>query len=116
MRTTLRNIAIGATAAVLLLVIIGVATSGHEPAAQPATVAATATTGPTTPAPTEAVGTAASDPYEVYLATNPRPEFVLSREDAQTRAYLGCGTAFARGTVDAALAAAYRPTGICKGA
>lgn len=53
------------------------------------------------------------DPYDAYLASNPDPQLVLSREDAQARAYLGCGKTWARGTVDRALADAYRPTGIC---
>lgn len=47
--------------------------------------------------------------YEAYLATNPDPTLVLSREDAQARALLGCGQLFAPGTIDAALAEAYGP-------
>ncbi|WP_309225192.1 hypothetical protein [Salinispora sp. H7-4] len=47
------------------------------------------------------------DPYEVYLDLAPSGEPTLSREDAQTRAYLGCGQPWAPGTVDAALAEAY---------
>lgn len=50
----------------------------------------------------------AADPYSVYLAHNPTPGHVISREDAQTRAKLGCGQKFAPGTVDAVLADAYR--------
>lgn len=53
--------------------------------------------------------TAAADPYNHYLelaATIPdAPD--ISRGDAQLRAMLGCGTAWAPGTVDAALALAY---------
>lgn len=56
---------------------------------------------------------ATADPYEAYLATNPDPQLVLSREDAQARAYLGCGKRWAPGTIDRALADAYRPTGLC---
>ncbi|MGH6693422.1 MAG: hypothetical protein ACREF4_22360 [Gammaproteobacteria bacterium] len=55
--------------------------------------------------PSEPAGDA--DPYEVYLEIAPDGALDLSREDAQTRAYLGCGHRFAPGTVDAALAEAY---------
>lgn len=48
-----------------------------------------------------------ADPYEVYLDRAPSGEPTLSREDAQTRAYLGCGQPFAPRTVDAVLAEAY---------
>lgn len=47
------------------------------------------------------------DPYEVYLDLAPADAVELSREDAQTRALLGCGRKWAPGTVDAALAEAY---------
>lgn len=47
------------------------------------------------------------DPYEVYLEIAPEDATELSREDAQTRAVLGCDQEFAPGTVDAALAEAY---------
>lgn len=50
----------------------------------------------------------AVDPYDVYVANNPTGEKVISREDAQARALLGCGTAWAPGTVDYVLAQAYR--------
>jgi hypothetical protein len=56
---------------------------------------------------------AVADPYEVYLELQPpRPadwegEWPLSREDAQTRALLGCGRQWAPGTIDGALAQAY---------
>jgi hypothetical protein len=46
-------------------------------------------------------------PYDVYLERNPDPSLVLSREDAQTRAMLGCGEKWAPGTIDAVLAEAY---------
>ncbi|WP_080636984.1 hypothetical protein [Salinispora vitiensis] len=48
-----------------------------------------------------------ADPYEVYLDLAPAGAVELSREDAQTRALLGCGRKWAPGTVDAALAEAY---------
>jgi hypothetical protein len=49
------------------------------------------------------------DPYDRYLEIAPAGEKVLSREDAQARALLGCGQDYAPGTVDAALATAYDP-------
>lgn len=52
------------------------------------------------------------DPYATYLASNPA-KLVLSREEAQARALLGCGKTWAAGTIDAVLAEAYRPTGVC---
>lgn len=74
----------------------------------------TAPTIPAAPEPTTTTTTtAAVDPYAVYLAHNPDPTLVLTREDAQARAYLGCGTTWAPGTIDAALADAYRP-GVCE--
>ena len=54
----------------------------------------------------------ATDPYEVYLANNPDPSLILSRDDAMARAFLGCGQKWPQGTVDAVLADAYDPT-IC---
>lgn len=54
-----------------------------------------------------------TNPYDTYKAHAPTGEPVLSREDAQTRALLGCSKKWAPGTVDRALADAYRPTGIC---
>jgi hypothetical protein len=54
-----------------------------------------------------------TDPYAVYLANNPNPSLVLSREDAQARALLGCSTTWAPGTIDAVLHAAYAQ--LCKG-
>ncbi len=50
-----------------------------------------------------------SDPYEVYKAVaDQHPDWVeLSREDAQTRAILGCGFSWAPNTQDAALQEAY---------
>lgn len=106
--------AAGAGAVVLIAAVLAllfwprqsdaVDSQGDNPPAAPAT---------TTPAPAATTEAPAVDPYEVYLATNPNAELVLSREDAQARAYLGCGQTFAPGTTDAALADAYRPTGIC---
>lgn len=49
-----------------------------------------------------------ADPYEVYLKNAPKGAPELSREDAQTRALLGCGRDWAPGTVDAVLAEAYK--------
>jgi hypothetical protein len=60
-----------------------------------------------TPEPEEAV--VADDPYDAYLENNPDPDLVLSREDAQLRAMLGCGTEWAPGTIDAVLQDAYDP-------
>ncbi len=54
----------------------------------------------------------AEDPYAVYLRNAPAGEKVISREDAQTRALLGCNMKWAPGTVDAVLADAYRD--LCK--
>lgn len=65
------------------------------------------------PQPVVVTSEATYDAYSVYLAHNPRADLILSPEDAQARAYLGCGQQWAPGTVDAALADAYRPTGIC---
>ncbi len=61
----------------------------------------------------QAHATTQVDPYQAYLANNPDPSLVLSRDDAMARAYLGCGNQWAPGTVDAVLADAYRPTGLC---
>lgn len=47
------------------------------------------------------------DPYQVYLANAPKGEKTLSREDASTRALLGCETKWPPGTVDAVLQEAY---------
>jgi hypothetical protein len=54
-------------------------------------------------------GEASADPYDTYLDNAPAGEPTLSREDAQTRALLGCGQRWAAGTVDAVLADAYDP-------
>lgn len=67
----------------------------------------------TTPGVVESTtSTVAADPYDVYLKNNPEPGLVISREDAQTRALLGCGTQWAPGTVDAVLHDAYKE--LCK--
>jgi hypothetical protein len=55
----------------------------------------------------------AVDPYEAYLKLAPKDAPKISREDAQTRALLGCGQDWAPGTVDAALAEAY--ASLCEG-
>ena len=60
-----------------------------------------------TPAPPAISSTPAVDPYAVYLAHAPKGEPKLSRDDASTRALLGCGKAWPPGTVDAVLQQAY---------
>jgi hypothetical protein len=77
----------------------------------------TPTQGSTAPAASTAAATlssAAEDPYEVYLRNAPPGAPHLTREDAQTRALLGCGRKWAPGTVDAVLADAYAE--LCKSA
>lgn len=49
----------------------------------------------------------AVDPYDVYLKNAPKGEPKLSREDASTRARLGCERKWPPGTVDAVLQEAY---------
>lgn len=107
----------GLTIAVLLAVgavvlagiaVLAIRLAGSLPA--PAVVPSAGTPSaapPSTPAPS----TSAPDPYAVWLANAPAGAPHLSREDAQTRAFLGCGVTFAPGTVDAILADAYK--GIC---
>lgn len=51
--------------------------------------------------------TPTADPYETYLAHIPKGEPTLSREDASTRALLGCGRTWPPGTTDAVLHDAY---------
>lgn len=67
---------------------------------------------PEAPTPAASPVASAPDPYAWYLDHAPAGAPYLSREDAQTRAFLGCGQTFAQGTVDAVLAEAYK--GICK--
>ena len=63
---------------------------------------------PTTPTSTPSQAPAeTADPYDAYLENAPEGEPVLTPEDAQTRALLGCGMEWAPGTVDAVLAEAY---------
>jgi hypothetical protein len=92
-----RALGVFATAAALALVG-GACSSGSGSAAEPATFATTSTA-------------RASAAYAFYLAHNPDPYLVLSREAAQERAYLKCGTKWSPGTVDGVLAKAYK--GIC---
>lgn len=109
MRGTLTTIATVAALAFALTGCTGEATPGPtvtvtaagepEPAVT-VTVEATVTVSPEP-------GAEDGDPYEVYLENNPDPDLVLSREDAQTRAMLGCETEWAPGTVDAVLQDAY---------
>lgn len=92
---------------VTIAAVLALSACGHP--------ASTTTTSSSTPSSTATAAAAPSttaevDPYEVYLANNPDPSLVLSREDAQTRAYLGCGTTWAPGTIDRALADAYAAT------
>lgn len=54
------------------------------------------------------------DAYDAWLRLKPAGALDLSREDAMTRAVLGCGVRWPAGTVDAALQAAYGPT-LCQG-
>ncbi|HEY9413157.1 MAG TPA: hypothetical protein VIQ30_00225 [Pseudonocardia sp.] len=61
---------------------------------------------PASPAPSSSA-TPTVDPYQVYLANAPKGEPTLSREDASTRALLGCETTWPPGTVDAVLQEAY---------
>ncbi|NBE80297.1 hypothetical protein [Micromonospora rubida] len=62
----------------------------------------------TTPPATSAAPTGPQDdPYEAYLKIAPKGAPKLSREDALTKAFIGCGQTWAPGTVDAALATAY---------
>lgn len=106
----------GGALAIVVLACIAVLASQSDsrneqaaPPTSPVVPAASSTTPQQPPQPTPAP----SDPYQQYLALNPDSDLVLSREDAQARAFLGCGIAWAPGTIDAALAEAYRPTGIC---
>lgn len=97
------------TAALLLVLIAAlllVLTRRDGDASTPAGIPSPAATS-TNPAPTTS-----ADPYETYLKLAPKGSLHLSREDAQTRAYLGCGQTWAPGTVDAALAVAYKD--LCK--
>lgn len=56
---------------------------------------------------TPASSTPTVDPYDVYLKHIPKGEPTLSRDDAATRAQLGCGKTWPPGTTDAVLAQAY---------
>lgn len=88
----MRVIAIISTAVVL--VVAGC--SEDQPSPPPAS---------STPASSSATPTI--DPYQVYLANAPKGEATLSREDASTRALLGCSQKWPPGTVDAVLQQAY---------
>jgi hypothetical protein len=95
-----------------ITILVAIAAAGILTGAAGCSTSAPASPAITAPA-AVATTTPASDPYAVYLKNNPRADLVLSREDAQTRAILGCGQTFAPGTVDRVLAEAYRPMGIC---
>lgn len=93
-----------------LVALLGLAVAGCSDAPkQPA--AGTTTSTAVSSAPTRA-SSPAVDPYTVYLAKRPKGEPKLSREDASTRALLGCGQKWPPGSVDAVLAEAY--AGYCK--
>lgn len=86
-----------------------VSTTGENTATEADAAADTAA-----PAGTAAAAVSGQDPYEVYLRLVDELGITdapnnLTRDDAQLRALLGCGTAWAPGTVDAALAQAYAP-------
>lgn len=87
--------------AALALVLVAAAGCTSDPAPAPPGTA------PSSAAPNSPV-----DPYDAYQQLAPDGAPKLSREDAQTRALLGCGQAWAPGTVDAALADAYAD--LCK--
>jgi hypothetical protein len=93
--------AIALAGIVALLIMLMMSTPAVHPSRAPS------------PVPSQAASTNAYDPYPVYFVNSPIGVKHLTREDAQARAYLGCGQTFAPGTVDAALADAYRPAGIC---
>lgn len=100
-----------ATGIMLALVLAG-CSSGTT--AAPAPTVTVAVPGPTVTVTAQAPAPAtppAADPYAAYLAANPDPSLVLTPEDAQARALLGCGQAWAPGTIDAVLAEAYK--GLC---
>lgn len=94
-------------AAVALLAGCG---SSSDDGPTPGAVNPPATTAPATsssaPSPASSA-TPTADPYDVYLAHIPKGEPTLSREDASTRALLGCGKTWPPGTTDAVLAEAY---------
>jgi hypothetical protein len=81
-----------------LALVSGACSSGTSTRTLPASFATTSTA-------------RASAAYALYLAHNPDPYLVLSRNAAQERAYLGCGIKWSPGTVDGVLAEAYK--GIC---
>ncbi len=61
----------------------------------------------TTSEPPTTTTAAPADPYERFLQLAPPDAPDLTRDDAQARALLGCGTAWASGTTDHALQVAY---------
>ncbi|MDX3006750.1 hypothetical protein PWY87_34100 [Kribbella solani] len=75
------------------VVLVAGCSSDNDPAPGPAT--SVSSSSPT------------ADPYDVYLKKIPKGEPTLSREDAATRAYLGCGKKWPPGTTDAVLAEVY---------
>jgi hypothetical protein len=101
----------GGTALGVLGLVFVLTACGNDPQ-----TTTTPTEGSSPAATSTTVGTssAAEDPYEVYLRNAPPGAPHLTREDAQARAFLGCGQKFAPGTVDAVLADAYAE--LCKSA
>lgn len=92
------------------------------PASSETTAGAEVATSTAEPSVASTSEVAAEDPYEVWLATAPADAPDLSRDDAQLRAMLGCGTAWAPGTVDGVLQVAYaslveqwNDQGLCEG-
>lgn len=97
-------------ATLLALALSACSSSATEPTTTTAAAAGAPASTAAAPA-TSAPAAAAADPYDEYLrlvdelGITDAPE--LTRDDAQLRALLGCGTAWAPGTVDAALQQAY---------
>jgi hypothetical protein len=91
-----------AVTAVLLLAGCSDEQTGPRPGAvnQPSTSTSTSSASASSATPTV-------DPYETYLAHIPKGEPTLSREDASTRALLGCDRTWPPGTTDAVLHQAY---------
>ena len=86
------------------IVVLLAGCSDDQSGPTPGTVNQSSTS--TSSAPASSV-TPTVDPYEVYLAHIPKGEPTLSREDASTRALLGCERTWPPGTTDAVLHEAY---------
>lgn len=92
--------AVGLLGIVILLILLMMSTPAVSPAP--------------TGVPSQSPSAKAYDPYPVYFVNSPRGLKHLTRPQALERAIQGCGQTYPPGTVDAALADAYRPAGICK--